>query len=118
MQEPVLFPASVRSNVDPSEQASDEAVVIALQKVGMRDGPLTTREVAAVDAYSVLGMVVNADSLSHGHRLLFCLAQAMLEPGMVLILDEPTSRSVSLRPFREKVEEAFVDVELTLLAQP
>ncbi|CAN8102283.1 unnamed protein product [Discula destructiva] len=89
-QEPFLFPASVRSNLDPQGRSTDEAMVGALQKVGLWD-VLQAKAPSRGSQSSVLDMLMDSEILSHGQRQLFCLARAMLKNGSVLILDEPTS---------------------------
>lgn len=90
-QDPFLFPASVRSNLDPQAKSSDEAMVVALQKVGLWDVLRSKSPGPNSSTLDVLNMLMDGDILSHGQKQLFCLARAMLKTGSVLILDEPTS---------------------------
>jgi len=93
-QDPFLYSASVRSNVDPLGTSSDNAIAAALKKIKLWDvlGGKVTANKNSSNISLVLDKFMDTGSLSHGQRQLFCLARAMLKPGKVLILDEPTSR--------------------------
>lgn len=91
-QDPFLFPGSVRSNLDPLGASSDETIASALRRVGLWEALLNKADRATAEVSDILDTMVETDTFSHGQRQLFCLARAVLKPGKLLILDEPTSR--------------------------
>lgn len=116
-QDPFLFSASVRSNLDPRSEASDEAVVSALQKVGLWD-VLRSKSQHTDSTSEVLSTLMDGDILSHGQKQLFCLARAMLKTGRILILDEPTSsvdQKTDLR-IQDLIRTEFKDHTVIMIA--
>jgi len=98
-QEPFLFTASVRTNADPSESASDPAIMEALEKVHLWE---------VIEKKGGLDAELNDTFLSHGQKQLFCLARAMLRKSTILVLDEATS---SVDKVTEEVMQSVLDVE-------
>jgi ABC-type multidrug transport system fused ATPase/permease subunit len=81
-QEPFFVRGSVRENLDPLEDITDEQISHALRSIGMWD---------LFSACGGLDAKFNAERLSHGQRQLFCLVRAMIKPGHIMVLDEAMS---------------------------
>ncbi|MCJ1413888.1 hypothetical protein MMC32_000213 [Xylographa parallela] len=82
-QDPYFFGGSVRLNLDPPSELSDDVIIKALNKTQIWD---TIQKQGGLDA------MVTDDFLSHGQRQLLCLSGAILHEGKkIFILDEATS---------------------------
>ncbi|KKY18897.1 putative abc transporter [Phaeomoniella chlamydospora] len=76
-QDPVLFPGSMRQNLDPLDEYTDEECEAVLKKIAGKHGWTLTTEVDA-----------GGKNLSQGQRQLIGLARTLLRRSPIVILDE------------------------------
>ncbi|KAL8818729.1 MAG: hypothetical protein Q9223_002701 [Gallowayella weberi] len=85
-QEPVLFPGSMRQNLDPLDEHADDACDAVLQRIGSTYNWTLDTDIEA-----------GGKNLSQGQRQLVGLARAILRRSAIVILDE-VSQSPSPPP--------------------
>jgi ABC-type multidrug transport system fused ATPase/permease subunit len=93
-QNPVLFSGTIRSNIDPFDNYTDDQIWAALERCGMKT--------AVENMPGMLSATVSeyGENLSAGMRQMLVLGRALLKQCKILLLDEATS-SVDYETDRE-----------------
>ena len=111
-QHPLLFSGTLRYNLDPFDNHSDEQCWMALEAVQLKD---MARE---HQAGLLLPIGESGNNLSIGQRQLVCVARAILKQSKILLIDEATANvdRETDRLLQAVITEKFRDRTVLIIA--
>ncbi|VDM20631.1 unnamed protein product [Wuchereria bancrofti] len=111
-QDPTLFVGTIRFNIDPNNEFTDDQIWMSLEKTYLKD------MVSSLDQKLDSPVTEGGRNISVGERQLFCMARALLRRVGIVVLDEATGSldNATDRHIQKCLREAFADCTVMIIA--
>nr|GEY07248.1 ABC transporter C family member 3-like [Tanacetum cinerariifolium] len=111
-QDPTMFEGTIRSNLDPLEEYTDDKIWEALNKCQLGD------EVRSKERKLDSPVMENGENWSVGQRQLICLGRVLLKKTKVLVLDEATASvdTATDGMIQQTLQKHFTDSTVIMIA--
>ncbi|CAK67069.1 unnamed protein product (macronuclear) [Paramecium tetraurelia] len=111
MQDSTIFDGTLRENIDPLNQRTDEEIINVLEQCCLKD---------LVKQRNGLNTQISegGDNLSSGEKQLICIARAVLKKSKVVLIDEATANIdvETEHKIQETILNAFRDCTVITIA--